>query len=159
MYLGARQRFFSSISGALVFLLSLVHLSVSEGREPAAPAIRIRRYEVLTGKAYAERASRLQTSRVYVVYSARYRKWIFTMTTKNGDIPVPLEAMAEGTVVPGSALGGDSDKRYRLGRKAKWSPSKEPLQRRVWTVTDDPTFNVFRPLDKTPRKPASNKRK
>ncbi len=154
------------LSNGVVFFLSLIHFSaaaelrgVTEPKDkPVTKENPVRRFEVLTGKSYAETAEQLQPSRVYVVRSQRLEKWIFVTTNQYGKIPLPLEALAPGSVVKGSAVGGDSDKRYRLTGKARWVVSKEPLQRRVWSITSAPNYEVYVPLAPR-RKPASKSKK
>lgn len=124
---------------------------------PARP--RVFRFEIETNHTFRVASEKeLMPSRVYVVYHKPLGQWVYTITDKAGKLPKPAEALAPGTVVTGPTVGGDKAKRYALNAKAKWVLAKGPLQRRLWSLGEIPTFRLAVPFtEATPRRPASRK--
>lgn len=85
----------------------------------------------------------LRPERAYAIWSAPFGHWVYVLTDASGRLPKPLAALAPGTVVPHSAVGGNQGKRYRLGEDGKWEPTRAPIQRRVWELSTPPRYRVF----------------
>ncbi len=89
----------------------------------------------------------LQPERVYVVYNKDLEKRVFTITTPKGTLPEPPEGLAPGTVLPGSAIGANKRSNYMLTASAKWVPTKDPVHRRYWTLTQFPEYRLAVPFN------------
>lgn len=105
------------------------------------------RFEAETEQKFAvPPGATLQPGRVYVVYNKDLEKKVFTITTPKGKLPQPPEGLAPGTVLPGSAIGASKGSNYLLTAAAKWVPTKNPVQRRYWTLTQFPEFRLAVPF-------------
>jgi hypothetical protein len=131
--------------------------AMSDPAKAPKPRTLVWRYEVETGQKFRMPPGKsLEPERIYVVYSRPLAHWVFTMTDGAGNIPKPGEALASGTVVKGSSLGGDKGKHYQLTPRGKWVVTKDPLQRRVWSLGEVPEFHLAVPFREGPaRRPAA----
>ena len=74
----------------------------------------------------------LQASRVYLKYSESALRWVFVLTDLSGQLPNPNHFLGGGTILQGTQLGADPQKRFRLNAKGLWEPTSDKVQVMTW---------------------------
>lgn len=93
--------------------------------------------------------SRYLRDRMYTHYFPEFKTWGYVMSTPDGKLPSPLEALGESSVVSGQILGAkDPFQNYILAESGNWEPTKEPEKWILWTASKniDHRMETFVPV-------------
>ncbi len=117
--------------------------SLSVSRAPTARSIEVRRYELSVHRTFpVAKGAPLMANRVYLVNDPKVGQWVFEMTNPSGYLPSPAECLSPGSVLEGSALGGDANKRYELTKRSTWKESQQTPRTFLWIALPMPDYRL-----------------
>lgn len=90
------------------------------------------------------------SKRVYLVFDEKNKKWIYVLTDFEGQLPEPLEAFRNLTVLPGKYLGAKNPKyRYQLTAQGIWVRTFQQQQQYLWVYGSPPKIKAvtFKPVN------------